>query len=80
MGHEFEPSGRGQRRRISRRKLNVVVRMPPTLKYALQVAALDRRSNLSETIIDELAAFLEVQLKPRRARARSPFGGGPKNR
>jgi hypothetical protein len=70
----FTPSGR--RGEPSAGSCTVVLRMPDALKRRLQMVALNERTNLSHTIIVELAESFDLEIGRRDVVRRSPFGGG----
>ena len=76
LGMSFQPSGRRPARPPSGGKQKVLLRMPPDLKFMLQVQALGRRSNLTDTIVRLMAEALGVDADIAAPVRTSPFGGG----
>lgn len=54
----------------------VLLRMTDALKYRIQLDALERRSNMNDTICEILASHFGVGVPPRRSVRETPFGGG----
>lgn len=73
-GIGFHPTNRIGRPSIE--KGTVLLRMSDRLKYAIQRDALDRRSNIQDTLVRILADAFAVEIDLTRSFRTTPFGGG----
>lgn len=70
----FSDSGRRGKRATD--SPSVVLRMPRELKFAIQVASLQGRTNMSESVRSAIAEELQIRPPARRSARGTPFGGG----